>query len=138
MQRHVRAFGILTGLLVLVGCQGAGADRQEVKGSVTFKGKPLPQGTIQFDPDPAGADARMAVTSIQAGQYDFPRASGLKPGTYKVIISSSAGAKVKEDEPPGESTEPSRERIPPDYNTATKQKVEVKAGGPNQFDFKIP
>jgi hypothetical protein len=138
MRRHVCAFGIIVGLLAFVGCQGAGADRQEVKGSVTFKGKPLAQGTIQFDPEPAGPDTAMAVTSIQAGQYDFPRAGGLKPGMYKVIISSATGAKVKEDEPPGESGEPTRELIPPDYNVTTNQKVEVKAGVPNQFDFKIP
>ena len=138
MRRHVCAFGIIVGLLLLVGCQGAGADRQAVKGIVTFKGKPLTQGTIQFDPDPATADATMAVTSIQAGQYDFPRASGLKPGMYKVIISSSTGPKVNEDEPPGESGEVQRELIPPDYNVTTKQRAEVKAGGPNQFDFRIP
>jgi hypothetical protein len=124
---------------VLVGCGSSeGTGLHEVQGEVTFKGKPLEHGSIQFIPDPAAADSVRAVAPIQGGKYDIPKKGGLKPGQYKVIISSSAGAKVKENEAPGVSGALPKEILPPEYNVNTKQKVEVKAAGPNKFDFTIP
>lgn len=124
------------GTLALLGCRDEFADRHEITGNVTYKGKPLSQGNIQFIPEGVPG-AATGVANVDNGKYEIPKRGGLKPGTYKVVISSAAGTKVKEGEAPGESGPPPKELIPPEYNVNTKQKVEVKPAGPNQFDFTI-
>jgi hypothetical protein len=53
------------------GCGKKEATRYRVSGSVTFKGKPVPVGTIQFSPDTAKGNAGpSAYTSIKDGRYD--------------------------------------------------------------------
>ena len=76
---------------------------------------------------------------IQQGKYAVEKMKGLKPGKYKVVITSGD---PKEHAPPGELPGApfpvAKERIPREYNTESKQEVEVKRGGPNKFDIDIP
>jgi hypothetical protein len=126
--------------LFLAGCGDDLGGRCAVHGTVTFQGKPLDQGFITFIPLAPG-QATQSGTAIANGTYAIPKKQGLVPGPYRVSISSGDGKTPAgpSDQPPGPSGNfSSKERIPLDYNVASKQDVEVKAEGPNQFNFDIP
>ena len=72
---------LISGSLALVGCGGAvesGPPRFRLSGKVTFDGKPVPAGTIYFEPatGPAGS------AQIKDGQYDT--ANGMAGGADPV------------------------------------------------------
>ncbi len=107
-----------------------------INGTVTFRGQPLDQGTIEFSP--AAGQGTMSGGPIKNGQYLLPAEQGLEPGAYTVrIYSRDAGEQLQADEAPGEATGAPTQRIPAEYNTETTLKAEVKAGE-NKFDFNIP
>ena len=140
MVKPLHLVRVVLGLLLLVpwlGCGDPSGGREAVSGDIRFKGQPLDQGTIQFIPT-EGQDT-MSGGLIQQGKYTVAKMQGLKPGKYKVLITSGDS---KEHAPPGELPGApfpvAKERIPKEYNSASKQEVEVKRGGPNRFDFTIP
>lgn len=121
--------------IVAAGCGSEGKLRA-VSGTVTYKGEPLDSGSVTFlfvkPPGPAGG------ALIADGKFKIPASMGLEPGTYRVQISSpkGAGQRTPEQIAAGAST-PSKERIPPSYNTDSNLKVEVTASGPNEFNWSI-
>lgn len=122
------------------GCGSSdGLDRKEVSGTVTFDGKPLPNGSIQFQPK--AADGGVAVSggsTIEAGRYRIRREQGLTPGTYQVVILSHASSLPgAEDELPGQMTKAPKELIPAQYNVKTTLTAAVTADGKNVFDFDL-
>src|SRR5262245_31506548 len=128
-------------LLVAGGCGDRAGGRQEISGTVTLRGQPLDEGVIEFhllDGSP-GQLGTKSGEMINDGKYLVPKAQGLVPGKYRVVISSGErkGARLGAGNP-GPKSIFSKERIPPDYNLKTKQVVEVKRGGPNKFDYTIP
>ncbi|QDS99074.1 hypothetical protein HG15A2_23640 [Adhaeretor mobilis] len=66
--------GLVSAVLVfaLVGCVGEeGIPRYNIRGTVTFKGAPVPAGTVRFRPESkSGRDAPSGYALIQQGQYD--------------------------------------------------------------------
>ncbi len=130
--RPLVALVALVGSALLIGCGGSGSNRHPVSGTVTFKGKALAQGTIQFLPQ--AKQNTQGLAPITNGAYEV--GGGLEPGPYKVVI-SSADSKSKEEPLPGESGEPGAEKIPAEFNVKSKVVKEV-AAGKNQFDFTIP
>jgi hypothetical protein len=129
---------ILLGLF-LVSCAGVwGCGRGDgfgaVSGSVTFQGKPLEEGTIQFyTPDEPPTLAGGAA--IVAGKFELPREHGLKPGSYLVRISSTERTEIPAKggiAMPGFRT---RERIPAKYNTESTLKADIAQPGPLQFSL---
>lgn len=126
--------------LFLVGCSDPYSGRMPVSGSVTIKGQPLSEATILFFPldnqDTSGGAA------IAGGKYSIPKQNGLKPGKYLIRITAGDGvtmATPEEAAGPGGSTNIiSVDRVPEDWNVKSDHKVDVTAGGPNQFDFAIP
>jgi hypothetical protein len=131
-------------LLLAGGCGDSTGGRQEISGTVTLKGQPLDEGFIQFLPLDNASPDQLATRSgamIQNGKYLIPKEKGLVPGKYRVVISSGEKKGPISDAEaggPGPKSIFSKERIPADYNLKTKQVVEVKEGGPNQFDYAIP
>jgi hypothetical protein len=137
--KRSRAHRVALGLLLAlpwVGCADPAGGREAVSGDITFKGAPLDRGTIQFIPE-AGQDTTSGCL-ISAGKYAVAKKDGLKPGKYKVIISSGDPQVRAPEELPGAPVPVAKERIPKDYNTQSQQVIEVKAGGANKFDFNIP
>jgi hypothetical protein len=129
-------------LLVAGGCGDSAGGRQEISGTVTLRGQPLDEGVIEFHPldDPSpGQPVTKSGAMINDGKYLIPKAHGLVPGKYRVVISSGEkkGPRLGAGDP-GPKSIFSKERIPPDYNLKTKQVVEVKRGGRNKFDYVIP
>src|SRR5262245_54721186 len=75
----------LTAALAAAGC-GGGPRTAAVRGTVTYQGKPVPNGTVTFVPAAGphatgeiGPDGSYTLTTVRAGD-------GAVPGAYKVVI----------------------------------------------------
>lgn len=127
---------------LLAGCGPSAGGRQEVSGMIKLKGQPLDQGLITFMPL-SGDKATQGGAPITNGQYKIDRQQGLMPGTYRVNITAGDG-RTPANAPPDQAPGPtganiiSKDRIPPEYNTNSKQDVEVTDKKPNVFNFDIP
>ncbi len=140
--------GFLLGSLLFVGCSGNNktAGRVSVSGSVSFKGAPLSEGVIQFEPLEKQSTSASAV--LIGGSYSVSAANGLQPGMYLVRVSANEGESKPLDPhapltpsgnnlPGSTKTEAKKPIIPPEWSGKSKQQVEVKAEGSNTFDFDI-
>jgi hypothetical protein len=127
---------VLLTFAFLAGCGEEEPAGKPVSGHVTFHGKPLDHGSIQFTP--AAEQGTMSGGMIKDGHYQVSAEHGLKPGLYDVRISSKEGGPPPSDDLPGEVKDPPKERIPAQYNSRTTLKAEVKESGENKFDFTIP
>lgn len=145
MRRTIRA-GLRIGLVLVPvatatfspGCGGE-ADplpRQPVSGTVTLKGVPLPAGMIQFQPTSPG-EVTAGGAGISNGNYSIAKVEGLVPGTYRVTITSGPTAAQPADAMPGDAPPPPKETIPARYNVKSTLTAQVKADGPNKFDFDL-
>ena len=125
--------GLFTAATV-TGCgPGNELGRVPISGTVNLDGAPLDSGTISFDPvDEKGTKAGATVTD---GKFQIPLERGLPPGKYTVRLFSAAGGGPA-DSMPGESTV-QKERIPPAWNTSSKEQIDVKAEGDNVFSFDV-
>ena len=127
--------------VVLVGCgPGNPLGRRAVCGTVTLDGKPLPQGTVLFEPQ--GSEGAMAGASIADGKFSVEARRGLPPGTYLVRISAASNTRAASKGPPGSDGIARRgadypvELIPPKWNSQSRQTVTVENDS-EQFDFNI-
>jgi hypothetical protein len=124
----------------MAGCdqEADGLPRKPIRGTVTFDGKPVAKGMIQFQPATA-AESVSAGSLIEDGTYSIDRAAGLVPGTYKVIINSQAAgaAALPKDEHPGAPRPRPKEPIPAKYNAATTLTIQVKPDEDKSFDFDL-
>ena len=81
----LRSTAVAAVALCLAGC-GGGSRTVPVRGTVTFKGKPVPNGTVTFIPDSGphatgeiGPDGSYTLTTYKTGD-------GAVPGSYKVVV----------------------------------------------------
>ena len=141
MNRPVFPIWLLLAALAVFAVSGCGdTGRNEVTGTVTYKGQPLDEGLITFIPQ--DGQGTQDGAGISNGAYRIPRDKGLVPGRYMVTIYGGDGVpRVGDGEPSGPAppgTTPGKERIPAEYNTKSNQFVEITKSGPNKFDFNIP
>ena len=137
---YSRCLSIFCPLVVIAaGCTDPYAGQVEVTGHARLGGQPLRDGSISFEPlDGQGTQSGAAITN---GEYKVPREHGLKPGRYRVRVTAGDGktpAKAEAASPGGSTNIVSRDLVPADWSTESKQEVEVKAGGVNTFDFDVP
>lgn len=137
---------VLSFTACLLGTVGCGAEnkmgRLALSGTITLDGQPLDYGSIEFYPediqgDSTGVSAGGVVS--EDGSYSIPEAKGLPPGKYVARI-YSAFEKSETKGPVHLGPGPivvHKERIPPEFNTQSKQIVEMTVAGPNTFDFNI-
>ena len=74
-------------LVLLAGCGPRGPKTAPVKGTITYQGKPVPYGTIMFQPE----DGPAATSNISNGSYDlktFRPGDGAVLGSHKVTVIS--------------------------------------------------
>jgi hypothetical protein len=127
---------LAVGSATCVGCGGAEDDlpRQAVTGEVMLDGRPLGQGQISFVP--VSGDAGTQVGSpIAAGSYEVAREMGPVPGAYLVRIHGGSAGGDPDDQAKKYKLQP--DPVPARYNTRTDLRVEVKADGPNTFNFDL-
>ena len=125
-------------LAALAGCS-SNDGRLGVSGKVTLESQPLKDGVITFVPLD-GQDTRSGAPVVN-GEYTVPPENGLKPGKYLVQITAGDGkTPASEDQvaAPGETNIVSFDLVPPEWNTNSKQQVDVTPDGENKFDFDIP
>jgi hypothetical protein len=121
----------LLGVLFLFGCDPK-TSTYPVSGTVTWDGKPLPDGDILFTDaeNKVGPDAG----KIKDGKFEF-RA---KPGKKKVEIRATRMEKLPANKKGamGETELPT-DYIPNEYNRETTLTADVAASGPNKYEFKL-
>lgn len=98
-------------------------------------GAPIQSGRINFTPTEGQATSGGGV--ISSGKYAIPRDNGLMAGKYRVEISAAPVSDRPAPAMPGEAPPLAKDLIPPEWNTASNQIVEVKKGGSNSFSFEV-
>jgi len=107
----------------LAGCGGGGPELVPVKGTVKYKGQPLPTGSITFHP----AKGRPATGTIKDGAIQdvttVTAGDGATAGTAKVTVQANSGG--------GDMYAPRKSLIPDKYGDPEKSGLtaEIKAGG---------
>lgn len=135
--RIVSLASLTTAMLLAGGCGDSGPPRAAVQGSVSWKGKPIEDGMINFIPQSGGP---ATTAKIVAGTYALPKETGAIIATHTVQIFGikhlgliEAGA----PHPPGTKIDATEQFIPGNFNNASKLTAEIKDGD-NQHDFTLP
>lgn len=124
---------LAAGVLALSGCSKGyeGEDRVPVQGEVTYQGKPITGGSIDFMPM-EGQESK-ASAAIADGKYALEEKFGPNLGKYKVVIYGLEPV-------PGQTSEegdPKTEQILPEqYNDRTTLEVEITAEE-QPYDFHL-
>jgi hypothetical protein len=117
--------------VIALGCRPStqGPTRYSIKGSVSFRGQPVPIGRIVFEPDAkAGKDGPPAVAEVLNGRYETGLRFGGVGGPHIVVIEGfdSPG-------PGGLGPDDAAKPLFPEYRTT----VELPREGSTQ-DFDVP
>ena len=126
------------GVLFSSGC-GPRTDRLPISGRVTLDDMPLDRGSIRFT-SLEGEQLLASGALIREGRYNIQRDKGLRPGRYRVQITSpdmEAPPVMAPKTPSGPSFPVPPERIPPEYNVESDKTIDVTANGKNDFVFEI-
>ena len=134
-----KILSILLAVSFISGCGGQdGPQRFRISGAVSYDGKPVPFGTITFDPDSmAGNSGPQAAAMIVDGKYDTGIAQGVVGGPHIVRITGSSRQPT--------STDPNSEPLFDNYEvkedfekqTSTKDfSVKKRAGTTNTLPKK--
>ncbi len=135
-----RASILLFLLLSLTGCDLGNQTLAPVRGKVTYRGMPVPTGTIVFTPDPMrGNHGQQSHASLeQDGSYVLRTGdvSGAPIGWHRVTITST------EEVPPANPNNRfviPRCLLPDKYRDPELSGLtcEIKAGQENQIDFNL-
>lgn len=126
---------LFSALLIGTGC-GRGTGGVAVSGKVTLDDQPLASGTISLVPEGPGV---ATAATISAGAYSIPAREGPTAGTYRVEVHSiqSSGRAAKKIVDPDYAGDETIDVVPAKYNRDTTLRAEVKAQGPNTFDFDL-
>jgi hypothetical protein len=126
-------------LPLLAGCgDDASANRGALSGAVTIDGKPLEQGSILLNPTD-GTKGSSSGTEIKNGHYEISRVDGPAIGWNRVEIRATrkTGKMIQKPfAPAGQMAEEQVESIPPQFNSQSILKVEIKPGD-NTADFQV-
>jgi hypothetical protein len=125
--RALRMVLLVPVVSILVGCGKSGPARIDVKGTVTFLGKPVPAGQILFDPDAKRSNEGPAgFARIKNGQFDT-RDAGKAP-----IAGAHVARIIGMDGVPG----PEMPRGHILFREWSKE-IDVDRSNP-EFDFQVP
>ena len=94
---HVPLFSLLLSLVALaVGCQGQGDQGHRIHGTVTYRGEPVPAGTLMLEPDSSkGNVGRAAVLAIRHGKFDSDaNHTGFIGGPHRITVQGFDGKVV--------------------------------------------
>lgn len=129
-RRFQAGVGSLLAALTIVLAAGCGDGTYPVRGTVTFDGQPVPEGTISFVPD----DPALAPDAgpIEDGRFNV----FVKPGPKRVEIRASRPVQFPDPNDP-DAAALREDYIPARYNSSTELTAEVTAGGGNEFTFDL-
>ncbi|RLS25500.1 MAG: hypothetical protein DWH70_04985 [Planctomycetota bacterium] len=126
--------------ILLPGCQ---SEKAKVSGKIFFQGVPIETGKISFDS--IDGNAQGSSGEIIEGKYELKNNQALGKGFMVVRIwgFKKTGKKII---PPfgapgissgGELMDEIQMYIPSEFNTSSKQIVDIKLGEDNVFDFEL-
>jgi len=120
---RVRWFVLAAALAAAAGCSQS---RVPVSGTVTFAGKPIDAGGIQFVSLDAAAPAKVG-SPVADGKYALDPTRGPFPGKYRVEFfwKKKTGKKVPNGD--GGMTEATVEGLPAKYNDHSEVVVEINS-----------
>ena len=112
--------GAALAALALLPCWGCGSDAAHhtaptvpVKGRITYKGRPLTQGTVVFEPADIGREAHGDVQSDGTFVLStFKEGDGAVPGLHRVAVSGNPKA--------------GKEAVPLKYRNPSSSKTEIE------------
>lgn len=140
---------VLPAMLALAGCGGSSRAIKTdlVEGTVTFEGKPVANGTVNFSPVNSGVGNPAYGNTDEQGKYKLQTLlgkadAGTTPGEYIVTISKydsiPTGKKVKGDDGNMYDETISKPGIPEAYMDRTKTPLKrTVVSGKNTFDFAL-
>jgi len=118
------------GFVSCLGCGKSGPEQAVVRGRVTFRGKPVEQGTIVFFPT-AGVPGRQAGAEIVNGEYSILE-NGPALGTHRVEIQAYRKTGRKVPDVTGDVMNPNRPMIdeivpilPPSFNMESRLTADI-------------
>lgn len=136
LNRLARRFAFASALVLstlALGCGGDGGPTlYNVSGTVSYDGKPIEQGRIQFRN--TGSDGRAYSGEIKNGSYQLRS----EAGTMQVEVIATRiipGKFVKGQNGEPEPIPAAEMYIPAKYNSATKLTAEVKGSSTIPFDL---
>lgn len=115
----------------LVGCGSRGPEMGDVVGTVTYKGKPLPTGTITFMPEVPGVPTAYADINEDGTYEGYTKefGPGVPVGKHRVMIMA-----IKYNGP----REATIALLPPKYSSDRQSGLTAEiAAGENNIDFDL-
>lgn len=126
-------------LVFILGCAaGDPHNRQAVKGKVTYDGKVIPSGNIEFVP--AEGQKVNGITEISNSEFSISKDKGLSPGKYTVRVQGFDGPvpQLKPGEDPGSANlKMPKSMVPEKYNSASQETVTIVAGKVNEITIDL-
>jgi hypothetical protein len=130
---------VLSLLLPAVGCYKSPVqNRGSISGEVKLNGQPISQGSILLTPL-EGTQGTASGGEIKSGRYELPLAAGAAIGWNRVELRAARKTGRLVQKPmarKGVLIDEVVEMVPPQFNSASTLKVEVKPGN-NTADFEI-
>ena len=128
-------------ILATAGCSTELLIRQPISGLVTLDGKPLAAGMILFYPV-KGNDLNILVNGgamIKDGYFSIPRAAGLIPARYNVVISGPEPNRRRRADrrEPARDDVVAKEVIPARYNSESNLTVEITHNAIKELTFHL-
>lgn len=116
------------------GCGGGGGpQRHTVSGKVTHQGRPVPAGSVAFEPDTSrGGSGPGAVAEIKDGRYRTARGKGPAAGPHRVRVTGYDGVPQTIDGTPGGMFLPEGKALFAPYQTT----VDLPSGD-SEHDFEV-
>ena len=131
-------------LLLLLFCTSACKNnnpqgRVAIRGNITLAGKPLAEGSIQFESQPGFQPSVITGGTIKQGDFSLSAADGLIPGQeYLVRIKSMEEVPGTREEKPADammSKVQYRDIVPPRYGKASTLTFTATEKSPNKFQI---
>lgn len=140
LQSPLRAWGPCLLAACLLGCGStSGPELEEVSGTVTLDGEPLPDATVRFMPEASGdAEYVRPATGVtdSGGWYSLAFSSsreGALPGKYRVSITTFREGGYDTDED-GNPIPGAPEKVPVAYNSETTLTATIPS---DSYDFEL-
>ena len=117
-------FGLSMSVAFLNGCGPSGPERVVVTGTVSYNGRPVADGRINFVPTEKSA-VPMSGAVIQNGRYRADAKGGVPVGTHKIQIEAYGGSLA-----PGQVLKPGTrpQYLPGKFNVDSQMEITIEPG----------
>ena len=116
--------------IIAAGCGPREPATYEVRGTVEWKGQPLPEGYVNFAPG-EGQSLKVDAGQITGGAFVFRSTAGAK--TVEIWANREKAGQTNKVMGMREK----EQYIPAKYNSQSTLKANVTPEGPNEFTFKL-